>query len=67
MYNNDNDIYHEYCNNYDISENYINKYQIILSKINKNEQNKVKKGIENIIRKNTPKSIFIKFKIIKKF
>jgi len=58
IYNNDNNRYHEYCNKYNLSDNYYDKYKIILLKINKSEQNKVKRGIENIIRKNT-KSFFL--------
>ena len=58
LYNNDHDLFRNMCDNFDISNIYFDKYNIILSKINKTEQNKVKRGIENIIRKNT-KSFFL--------
>ena len=58
LYNNDHDLFRNICNNFNISDTYFSKYQVILAKINKTEQNKVKKGIENIIRKNT-KSFFL--------
>ena len=58
LYNNDHDLFRNMCDNFDISDTFFSKYQVILAKINKTEQNKVKKGIENIIRKNT-KSFFL--------
>ena len=58
LYNNDNDVYYVFSDKFDISDMYFSKYQVILAKINKTEQNKVKRGIENIIRKNT-KSFFL--------
>ena len=58
LFNDDDDKYYEPMNEHDpscfsIYDKYYKIYTNILLKINKTEQNKVKKGIENIIKKNT--------------
>ena len=53
MFNSDNDKYFENSNDYSISDEFYNKYTIIATKLNKYDINKVKKGIEMIIKKNS--------------
>jgi hypothetical protein len=53
LFNDNDDKYYERDNDFSIYDNHYHIYTNILSKINKTEQNKVKKGIENIIKKNT--------------
>jgi hypothetical protein len=58
LYNNDDNKFIEICDDFSISDEYYDIYLIIASKINKSEQNKIKKGLETIIKNNT-KAFFI--------
>ena len=53
LFNDNDDKYYESDNDYSIYDDYYKLYTNIILKINKSEQSKVKKGIENIIKKNT--------------
>jgi hypothetical protein len=53
LFNNNDSEFDKYIDDFSIYDEYYDIYRKIISKINKTEQNKVKKGIENIIKKNT--------------
>ena len=53
LFNDNDDKYYEVNNDYSMYDEYYKLYTNIILKINKTEQSKVKKGIENIIKKNT--------------
>lgn len=58
LYNLDNSKFLEFCDDFSICDEFYNIYLKIASKINKSEQNKIKKGLESIIKNNT-KAFFI--------